>query len=330
MRSKSRSVSTYQQLVFLPETLHERVAKVTWSYSRRSLLEQCPRRYYYTYFGAAVGTALAEPLKTELRHLKTLANRHERTGTLLHAGIANYFRRTQEGKPMRDEELTNWVLRLFRRDCAYSKAYVKGQREPEGAYQPVLLREYYFQQDDADHLLAESTQQLLSAINAFLTAPAFETFRVAGTRPDTFIEHRLQLPGFPCKVDGRLDLAYKGNDQITLVDWKSGESDGSGNDSLQLVAYGLWATDYYHVQSDALRISKAFLRTEDTVDFAVTPQLLAQARARIIQDAERMAQVQDYGEQAVAEAFTPCGHPAVCHLCPFQSACPEGRRWLHA
>lgn len=330
MRAKARPVSPYQQLTFVQETLHERVAKVTWSYSRRSLLEQCSRRYYYEYFGAAASTALAEPQKGELRHLKTLANRHERAGTLLHAGIANYFRRAQEGNPMDHEYLINWALRLFRRDCAYSKARVEGQRESEGPYLPVLLREYYYQQQDADLLLAESERQLFSAINAFLTAPAFAAFRAAGAKPGALIEHRLQLPGLPCKVDGRLDLAYEEEGRIIIVDWKSGESDGSGTDSLQLATYGLWATDYYQVQPDAVRICKAFLRTEDVVDFTVTPQLLAQARARIIQDAECMAQVQDYGEQAVAEAFTPCEHPAVCHLCPFQKVCPEGSRWLNA
>ncbi len=330
MRAKARIASPYQQLAFVPETLHERVAKVTWSYSRRSLLEQCPRRYYYEYFGVAASTALAEPQKRELRHLKTLANRHERTGALLHAGIAHYFRRAQEGHPMGNDDLINWVLRPFRRDCAYSKAYIGGQRESEGPYPPVLLREYYFQQHDADLLLAESERRLLSAIDAFLTASAFEAFRVAGARPDSLIEHRLQLPELPCKVDGRLDLAYEEDGRCVIVDWKSGENDGSGNDSLQLATYGLWATDYYHVQPDAVRICKAFLRTEDVVDFAVTPHLLAQARARIIQDAESMVQAQDYGEQAVAEAFTPCGHPAVCQLCPFQQVCPEGSRWLHA
>ncbi len=228
------------------------------------------------------------------------------------------------------DDLVDWLVKIFRQDCAHSRADPDGGHPPGGQYPPVLLHEYHDRQPDVEHLLAESEQHLREGAQAFLTAPVFAPFREAGMRPGALIEQHLRLPEFPCKVDGRLDLAYTDADGVAIIDWKSGMSDGDGTDSLQLSAYALWARAHYQVAPEAMHISKAFLRGAEVVTFPVTEHLLDQARARIIQDAERMAQVQHYGETGRIEAFTPCEQIGICRSCPFQSTCPEGSKLLHA
>lgn len=336
MPRKAQRVSTHQQLSLvafaLQPTRQEAIANVTWSYSKRSLFERCQRRYFYEYYGSSAALEGVDPQHATLRRLKALEGRQERVGTLLHRGIATYLHRAQAGRPMLTDDLVDWLMKIFRQDCAYSRADPDGAHPPGGQYPPVLLREYHDRQPDVEYLVAESERYLREGIQAFLTAPIFIPFREAGMRSGALIEQHLRLPGFPCKVDGRLDLAYPEPEAggVTIVDWKSGVNDGDGSDSLQLAAYALWARAYYQVTPDAIHIYKAFLREAEVVTFAVTEHLLDQARARIIQDAERMAQVQHYGETGRVEAFTPCEQIGVCRSCPFHSACPEGSTLLHA
>ena len=334
MSRKTQRVSTFEQLPLesfaLQLTRQETIANVTWSYSKRSLFEQCQRRYYYEYYGSSVALGRVDPQHAIVRKLKALEGRHERVGTLLHRGIATYLHRAQAGTPMSANDLVDWLLTVFHRDCAYSRADPDGIDPPAGAYPPVLLREYHDRQPDADLLLAESEQHLQEGVHAFLTAPVFTPFREAGVRPGALIEQRLRLPEFPCKIDGRLDLAFARQDGATIVDWKSGMSDRDGTDSLQLSVYALWARAHYQVAPAAIHIYKAFLRGAEVVAFPATEYLLEQARARIIQDAERMALVHHYGEAGRVEAFTPCAQVGICRSCPFQSVCPEGRTLLHA
>ena len=334
MPRKAQRVSTHQQLSLvsfaLQPTRQEAIANVTWSYSKRSLFERCQRRYYYEHYGASAPLKGVDPQHAKLRRLKALVGRHKRVGTLLHLGIATYFHRAQAGTSMPADDLVDWLVKIFRQDCTYSRADPDGAHPPGGQYPPVLLHEYHDRQPDVEHLVAESEQHLREGVQSFLTAQIFAPFREAGMRFDALIEQHLRLPGFPCKVDGRLDLAYPEAGGVTIVDWKSGVNDGDGTDSLQLAAYALWARAHYQVAPDAIHIYKAFLREAEVVTFPVTEHLLDQARARIIQDAERMAQVQHYGETGRVEAFTPCEQIGVCRSCPFQSACPEGSTVLHA
>lgn len=334
MSRKARRVSTHEQLPLasfaLQPTRQETITNVTWSYSKRSLFERCQRRYYYEYYGSTVALGRVDPQHALLRRLKALEGRHERVGALLHRGISTYFHRAQAGTPISATDLVDWLLTIFRRDCAYSRTDPDGVHPAAGAYAPVLLREYHDRQPDVDFLVAESEQHLQEGVHAFLTVPVFAPFREAGMQPGALIEQHLRLPGFSCKVDGRLDLAFAREDGATIVDWKSGMSDGDGTDSLQLAVYALWARAHYQVAPAAIHIYKAFLRGAEVVTFPVTEYLLDQARARIIQDAERMAQVQHYGEAGRIEAFTPCEQIGICRSCPFQSACPEGRTLLHA
>lgn len=333
MGRKAQRAATRQlqlDLFAQPPTRQEAIKDITWSYSKRGVFERCQRRYYYEYFGSAVAMTAVEPQQAVLHQMKALEGRHERAGSLLHLGIKTYLRRAQQEMPMADSNLVEWLLGLFQRDCEYSRADPDGERPLTVRFPPVLLLEYHYRQPDADRLMAESTEHLREAAQAFLSAPVFAPFRQAGMRPGALIEQHLRLPGLSCKTDGRLDLAYREDGQVTIVDWKSGGNSGDGTDSLQLAAYALWAQDQYQIIPEAIHIYRALLREAAIESFPVTAHLLDQARVRILQDAERMAMAQSYGESGRVEAFTPCGQAGVCRLCPFQRVCPEGSKLLYA
>jgi hypothetical protein len=308
-----------------PESSHENLKNVVWSYSRRSTLEQCARRYYYEYYGSNKKTAKEESNKKELHSLKQLQNRYERTGSILHLVISQYFRKAQNGESWTISRLESWARDIFQKDIVYSEAGHNKDDLPTGPFPPVSLQEFYYTIPNAKDLCQGSLEQMLQSLRSFYSGKEFTYFRDNGVKGNALVEYPFKLKNFPCRIDGKLDLAFQHNNVGTIVDWKSGGNDGGGEDSLQLAAYALWGVDYFSSSPDLIKIFKAHLRDSNVVEFNIDTRFINVARARIIQDAERMADINSYGETAMADAFTPCGHKSVCLLCSFRNACPEGR-----
>lgn len=305
------------------------VTKMKWSYSRRTVLEQCPRRYYYEYYGARALAATGDPNEPILRLLKLLQNRHERAGTIAHLVISTYFRKARSGEVWTVDRLCTWAQDIFRSDWAYSQADPNGISRPIGRFPPVLLHEYYYCHPDASALCSEAEKRLVNAVYTFGTSPRFAEFRLTGGMSSSLVEHRLTLQGLPCQVYGKLDLAFGSGGRGVVIDWKLGDSSNGGDDSLQLAVYALWASSHFACEPEAITVCKAHLATGDVTHFSPTERVLGNTRARIIQDAERMAALHDYGQRGIVDAFTPCAQHEVCKLCPFQKVCPEGRAVLH-
>ena len=307
------------------------LTRVSWSHSRRSTLEQCARRYYYGYFAANKRTAKHDPLKEELHFLKGVQNRHLRTGTILHLIINTYLRKAQQGEIQGVERLVSWAHKLFAADRAYSRRYMEDGSLAHGEkYPPILLWEYLSGDTRADDLCDEAEGRLVAALRSFVMDDRYDAFRAGASEMGSLVEHGFRLPGFPCQVTGKVDLAYDHEGRVTVVDWKIGIGDGSGDDSLQLAVYALWAVDHFGCNTEMLRVCKVHFASDEVIDFRADAEVLAAARARVLQDAERMAVMDEYGRTGVAGAFTPCAHPAVCRLCPFCGVCPEGRHLVHA
>ena len=88
------------------------IRKVVWSYSRRGTLEQCPRRYYYTYYAS---NDLSKNESSQIRFIKRLQNRHERTGQILHLVISTFLRKARSGESWTTSRLCSWAERLLTR-----------------------------------------------------------------------------------------------------------------------------------------------------------------------------------------------------------------------
>lgn len=309
----------------------EKIKNISWSYSRRSSMEKCLRSYYYEYFGANKRTAKQEINKNEIWRLKQLKNRHLRAGEILHLLISSYFRKSKEGILWDSDRLVNWASDLFKKDITYSQS-IKGDWElSKEKYPPAILAEFYFKDPTALEKCLFVENRLITAIKSFMTNSLYSEFRQKGSQDSSIIEGFIKLHSVtPCKIDGRIDLAYKEDSKVTVVDWKLGNEDGIGDDSLQLAAYGLWAVETLNCHPESVKISKVHFSSEKIVNFDCNSQVLSAARIRIMQDAERMAFLEGYGNKACIEAFTPCTQAAICRQCSYVVICKEGREVIYA
>jgi len=303
---------------------------ISWSRSRRAVLEQCLRRYYYDYYAVSVARAQNAPVLEQLRFLKAIQNRYQRTGSIAHLVIATGLRRAQHKEVWDADHLRNWARKLFRADVEYSQQHSKSASSATRGLKPVLLHEHYYGIANASDLCRAAEQRLLDAITAFAEDTRLEEFRREGSRAGAIVEGSASFAVFGNRASGKIDLAFMDGPLVTIADWKLGEPGSRADDSLQLGAYALWAEHAFRTVPAAIRVCNVHLRHGEVVWFPVSDKSLANTRARIAQDFERIRLMHEYGEQGIVEAFTPCVQPKVCALCPYQSVCAEGRAVLNA
>lgn len=288
------------------------------------MLEQCARKYYYEYYGASKRLAkIGSAQQPALARLKALQNRYEFAGQIMHRAIATFFRKRQERKAWSIDFLRKWIDHAF--DEAVSRSSSHCSRGG-AALDAISLHEYYYCFDDASELYRAMRERVQEAFTIFAETACYQEAREYGTLGDAMIEKRFKrLSCLPCGVEGQIDLCYLNGQRITIVDWKMGSSTARDDDSLQLLTYSLWALEHYTCQPDSISIYKAFLGSGDLVPFSLGDEELRLSRIRIIQDAERMSCIHQYGRQGLVEAFTRCEQPRICSLCSYREVCGNGR-----
>jgi len=300
-----------------------------WSHSRRSTFERCLLWYYRLYYGARKGTAHAEQHKDLLRFLKTLSNFNLRAGEILHFVIRTYLRRLKEGDAWTLERVLSWSQEIYEHDFEFSRNYTHGTPLPTDDNAPVLLSEFYYGSLEAESEWRQSAARLRDALTNFITNPNFEQFRLGAMHPASLIEKTVRVKEESFRLRGQIDLAYPEGERNIIVDWKIGESNGEGSESLQLLSYALAAVNELHCAPESIELYKVHLGDSVVSPCTPTGNDIRKARARVIQDTERMQAMDEYGRNAVAEAFTPCEQYRVCQMCPFKALCPQYQQELN-
>lgn len=304
-----------------------------WSHSRRELMNQCLSSYYNKYYGAHSTFAKSEPRKLQLRFLKSLSNRYQRSGKILHLVISSYINHAKEGDYWSIDRTIRWARELFRADISYSCDFMN--RYGIGRYdvsatddqsgvgkQPSLLAEFYYNRDAAEALCKLEENRMVNALQNFVSHENLEWFRRGAFSDDSLIEARLSLTDEHFHLIGRLDSAFREDGRHVIIDWKIGTA-GGGEDDLQLFAYSLPAIKEFQCEPEDIDLYKVFLTSAGFAKYTFSKKAVMRTKARIIQDVERMRFLDPYGRDGIASAFTPCRRPRVCANCVFREVCPS-------
>src|SRR6266446_5406940 len=289
-----------------------------WSPSKRSQLEQCPRRYYYQYY--------ADPLEivagqiASLRFYRKLTNSWMLAGILLHQKIKELLGIWRGGGMVEANSFVNEVSQRWQKVRESSVQFARSGNYSEMPTR-ALLMEFIFVDATANKMWSEAGQRLEKALHGFLTLPSVDPFRRGGLVEDAVIEKRVLVEGQGFRMRGLIDLAWRGNGRVTVADWKSGDRDSADSD-LQLLAYALGVQHRFDCALDEVDLFRVELGSGRVVPLTVNQQEAARAKARMAQDTALMIDLHKYGKQRISEAFTPTGSPRVCRLCPYQRICP--------
>ncbi len=298
------------------------IEKISWSFSKMGTLRQCPRRYYYQYYGSKKRLASKEPDKERLIFLSSLSNKYLVSGSIIHTAVATYLKKRSEGDEWNLARLVGWGKKLLAESIGYSQNKRNGTTDIR-QYPPEIIKEIYYSEVDLSGFRAEVEEKIVSNLINFMESERFATLKKGASQPGAMIERKTVFTlDEATKVDGQIDVAFKTDNELTIADWKTGKVEFEDT-SLQLLAYALWAIEKEGASSNQIRIQKAYLQEDKLENLEFSEEHLFRARTRIFQDAEVMRELHEFGKEGVSEAFTPCKQDKICTSCPFEEICPK-------
>lgn len=296
----------------------------TYSYSKRQVMETCTRKYFYEYYAGAAGTPFDSERKQLVQTCKAMSSVAAEGGKIVHSMIRIFLAK-------RPDWGSSWFIKTaaanFDKNVAYSRdpSALASQRNQQ--YPPLLLAEFAYGDEEAELKAATAREQMITCLNRFFRDPTVQAVYNGSVGVPERVEVKiggLKIAGYG--IDGVIDLwAPTGDEGIEIVDWKTGKV-GISQDSLQLAVYGLWAMAKKSVPVERIVVRKVFLgdARAPTEPTRLDAALLRRGKVRIIQDVERMVELDEYGRLGLEGAFTPCANPNVCRHCEFKAVCSTG------
>lgn len=293
--------------------------EVRWSYSKRGFLFQCPRKYYYHYYGASSRTAHDDPDKKRLRELKPITNFHLRAGDIVDLVIRTYFKRPNGSTygSWNDARLVSWALSILAQDREFNTSS-GGKHNSE--FPSARLWEYYRTFSDVEERYRVACEKIRLALTNFANSEAYRIFRSTPQNVQTQETIATIVDG--STANGKIDLSLSEPHSHHILDWKIG-SEGSGDDQLQVGFYGLWASTQSKIGLP-IKLHMAYLAEGTLRTYSIPEDVRPrQVRARITQDLIIMRNLHPYGVSAKKEAFTPCAQPKICEMCQYEPVCSK-------
>jgi len=289
----------------------------SWSHSRRQTFQECPRMYFWQYYGSHNGWEdSASELARKAYRLKQLGSLPLEIGNAIHsaAAFAIQSARSSGGIPSLDTLHTK-----TRNDL--NRAYQESQDRDAWARRPryrKMLHEFYYGTGLSDRAIEEARQRLstclanLLACQSFregIAAPHVEVREVE--RLDTFDFHGTPIYGVP-------DMLYRlGDDTWIVTDWKTGQENVHWN---QLGVYALYVQQRYGVPAPNILARIEWLATGRTDEHAFSQDELEACKVSILDSLTGMQRYllePDVNRPREREAFPLKEDVSLCRYCKF-------------
>jgi hypothetical protein len=302
-----------------------------YSHTKRSTLDRCVRQYFYEYYAASYDPPPPTPQRSLFEELpglvhgrleagdssaaaacKALSSAFQSAGQVLHDIIAQHWKHR------------DWQADWFERTATQRFDRITGAGQGRDDSSVPRLLEHHYQLPDAEETIGTARARLATAVANYFRNPEISSLvreLLAGdeSRSEDSISGLPRIGEFT--ISGRIDGWSRRDQRIRLVDWKMGGSVGD-QESLQLVLYGWWATERFHIPAHQICVQRVFLGDGVAEQALVlSERLIDRCRARLHQDVRRMEELHEYGVQGCFNAFPPCQKEKVCHQCRYQGIC---------
>ena len=292
----------------------------SWSLSRNRTFNECPRRYWFHYYGAWGGwESDAPPDVRELYLLKNITNLHLIAGDCVHRVIERVLQDLREGRQVFPEASVAWCKTQMQR------AFKESQREDWRNHPKRYARlfEHHYGPKPDRPLLERIATKIGTSVRTFFNSECYALIRETDPGEWLTMETLDSFEFEGTKVFAVPDFAVRHLGETLLFDWKTGRKDARNND--QLVLYALFAVQKWGVDLASMRAAPVYLLTGG--DFSakpISPEDVAHVREMMRKSiAEMRGGLEDAaGNAARKEDFRPRPGYA-CRSCPFRGVCPE-------
>jgi hypothetical protein len=296
------------------------IFSVDWSYSKMQAFRDCPRKYYFLYYGSKKKKALNEPLKERLIELARMSNKYMVQGNLIHQMISLYFKKAKQGELWDLKRLTSFVSMIVNETFVHNENVRAGRAVENLKYPKPVLKELFYSSVDDGQLKKEILDVTIACLTHFFLSDLYEPIRRGGALPSSVIEGDTTFSiNDVISVDGKVDIAYVDDSRLIITDWKTGKREMQDT-SLQLLVYALWARQLKDWKFAVVDIQKGYLADGSLEKLQFSETHIHRARVRIMQDAELLMEMDEYGKGSVRDAFAK--HEGKnCKTCPFEEIC---------
>jgi hypothetical protein len=294
--------------------------KFNWSVSRDGVFQECPRQYFFQYYGSWGGWEFDAPERIrKLYVLKQLKNRAMWAGQVVHDCIKRSLDNISRGIPVLPlEEILSITRDRMRQDFRSSRsgAYWDNPKTNCGLY------EHEYQINITDEQWRESADQVDLCLRNFYQSDTYDELSKLPREDFLEIEQfsKFELDGDEVTI--KLDCAIRDRDKIIIYDWKTGRSEQVGL-SFQMACYAYYAFNNYkvpvkHVLTRRFELLKNELY-EESVGEASLDELLGYIRGSI---KDMKSLLDDPGKNVASEdRFAKVERREVCYRCNFLKVC---------
>jgi CRISPR/Cas system-associated exonuclease Cas4 (RecB family) len=257
----------------------------SWSQSRRSMFRECPRRYFWNYYGAHNGWLRDAPEEARTAwRLKKISNLHMTLGNVVHDVAAEAIQRVRGGGdvPSGPELIEAGRSRMNR---AWQQSRQREDWERNPGRHPMMM-EFYRGTGPSQDLVVKIRERLYACLRHL---PASESFREAVESPQVEVKEvdrldYLDLDGI--KLYARPDLLYRLGDAWRIVDWKTGGR--AAGHAAQLRTYAVYLRERPDLPAGPIIGRLEYLSDGESISVPITDRDIAEERRAIQDSVENM------------------------------------------
>lgn len=297
---------------------------LSWSLSRARMFEECPRRYYYTFYLAPLGIYEDAPEEAKLAYeMKYIKSLDMWIGDVVHQTIQWMLEQSREGKIVNVEDARAEIMRRLRQGWQGSRNQL-WRKNPPDVY-PNLF-EHYYNLEVNNATKERLKNKALTSITNFAESEILE--KINQTPADRWLpidkNASFYMDGILMYV--KFDFALKDGKRILVYDWKTGSA--SPHESRQLACYAMYTSSTWNAPIENIavcptRLHPDFHCLENTVSF----EEIEDTKAYLKQSFEAMvSSLQDSARNiAVMDDFPPTCNLHCCLKCSFKGICELGK-----
>lgn len=299
----------------------ELVNDFSWSKSRHEKFEECPRAYYYHYYGSWGGWEASAGLETrELYVLKKLSSRWQWAGSVVHEALRHMLNRARMAGDRKGLEKLLELTRQRARavwSSSRAKSYWREPTQIEG-----LLEHEYGEPVAAEEWKRLWDEVIEGSIRAFYQSDTFDRIRAIPSDRWLTVDELDSWVFEGTKVWVAIDFAYRDERGVHVLDWKTGRE--RRVDHLQVGVYALYAREKWGVPPRDVQGGLVYLgRGAERVDVDVDEAALAGSEETMRRSIASMKARLDDGPRNTANPgrFPPIEDGETCRRCAFRRPC---------
>ena len=292
----------------------------SWSHTRRATFHECPRKYYYQYYGAHNGwLASTDPAVRTVYRLKQLTTLPIEVGGAIHDAARHAIQRVRDGFPEPPfDELHDRARASLNDAWLQSKERQTWERQPN---RWKMFHESYYGDGLSPIQISEARDRVVRCLTNLRSS---ESYRQALAAPAVEVRPEQMLE--PLDVDATPvyavpDLHYRlGDGSWTVTDWKTGLREEPDWD--QISVYALFVRERYG--ADAVRGRVEWLNSGNVAVRIISSDDIDQTRWVISDSAGAMREYLrdvETNEPRDREAFPLRDDVAACPSCPYYELC---------